>query len=221
MVRRSATGALTFIQLRTILEPTGARMPLRCLVFTLVFGFLGACASAGSDAPASSGGAAANLAPDESAVVEGYRLGSGDRVRVIVFGEEELSGEFQVDGEGSMALPLIGTVTAGGQSLRGLEGEIEERLSQGYLNEPRVSLEVVAFRPFYIHGEVEQSGEFPYQSNMSVLNAIALAGGYTYRADTRRVFITRAGSSLENEFPATQATRVRPGDLVRVPERFF
>ncbi|MGJ3230750.1 MAG: polysaccharide biosynthesis/export family protein [Oceanicaulis sp.] len=201
-------------------------MVFRCLVVAAGLLVAAACGSTGPAATTLAPGmtaapASAQADPASRDIVEGYRLGSGDRVRVIVFGEEQLSGEFQVDGEGSMALPLIGTVAAGGKALRELEATIVDRLSQGYLNEPRVSLEVVGYRPFYIHGEVEQSGEFPYQANMSVLSAIALAGGYTYRADTRRVFITRAGASFETEFPANQATRVRPGDVVRVPERFF
>lgn len=201
-------------------------MPRFHLCLGFIFVLLAGCGSTAPSGQSSLVGAG-GMQPDVGAdlsqndIVQGYRLGSGDRVRVIVFGEEDLSGEFQVDGEGAVALPLIGTVSAGGKLLRELERDIVARLSQGYLNEPRVSLEVVAFRPFYIHGEVDESGEFPYQANMSVLNAIALAGGYTYRADTRRVFITRAGSGVELELPATQATRVSPGDVIRVPERFF
>ena len=148
-----------------------------------------------------------------------YRLGSGDKLRVIVFGEEDLSGEFEVDGTGNVSLPLIGQVSAQGGTLRGFEEAIEEALRDGYLKNPRVSAEVLNYRPFYIIGEVEKGGEYPFVSGMHVLNAVALAGGYTYRANASKVFITRRGQ--EHEFSAASDAKIQPGDVVRVPERFF
>jgi len=150
-----------------------------------------------------------------------YRLGSGDKLRVIVFGEEDLSGEFQVDSEGQVSMPLIGQVPAGGSTLREFESAVTERLMQGYLNDPKVSVEVLNYRPFYIFGEVNEGGEYPYQAGMSVLNAVAVAGGFTYRADTRRAYITREENNVEVEYPLSQDTLVLPGDVIRIGERFF
>lgn len=149
-----------------------------------------------------------------------YRLGSGDKLRVIVFGEPNLSGEFDVSGSGKVALPLIGQVDAAGLTLNQFEAAMIAKLMDGYLNNPRVSVEVMNYRPFYIFGEVDKAGQYPYTNGMTVLNAIAVAGGYTYRANTERVFITR-GDGSEQAYPASQAVKVLPGDVVRVPERFF
>ncbi len=150
-----------------------------------------------------------------------YRLGTGDRVRVIVFNETDLSGEFEVDSTGSVALPLIGNTAARGLTLREFEMAIADALRDGYLKDPRVNVEVLNFRPFYIIGEVENGGEYDFVPDMTVLNAVALAGGYTYRADDRRVFVTKAGTNTEVEHRMESAIKVLPGDIIRVPERFF
>jgi protein involved in polysaccharide export with SLBB domain len=150
-----------------------------------------------------------------------YHLGAGDQVRVIVFGEEALSGEFVIDGTGTVSLPLVGQVRAGGNTVREFERAVEARLSEGYLNDPRVSVEVLNFRPFYILGEVEESGEYPYTEELTVMNAVATAGGFSYRANTRTVFIKHAGQSAEREYPLTSQTPVQPGDTVRIAERYF
>jgi polysaccharide export outer membrane protein len=168
-------------------------------------------AASGPGAERNDGGSAATEAV--------YRLDSGDKLRVIVFGEHDLSGEFEVDGTGTVSLPLIGQVYARGLTLRGFEAAVEALLSDGYLKDPRVSTEVLNYRPFYIIGEVQEGGEYPFVSGMNVLTAVALAGGYTYRANSSRVYITR--ESHELELPATADTRVLPGDVIRVPERFF
>ncbi len=153
--------------------------------------------------------------------VEAYRLGSGDKLRVIVFGEPDLSGEFEVDGSGAFSMPLVGQLDAFQVTVRDLEQKIADKLKQGYLIDPRVSVEVLNYRPFYIVGEVKEGGEFPFVSGMHVLKAIAIAGGYTYRANTQRVYITRKGAAAEIEMPASQGTAVFPGDVIRIPERFF
>lgn len=149
-----------------------------------------------------------------------YRLGSGDKLRVIVFGETDLSGEFDVSGSGKVALPLIGQVHAEGLTLSAFEDAVEKKLQEGYLTSPRVSVEVMNYRPFYIYGEVGEPGQYSYTSGMTVLNAVAVAGGYSYRANQSKVYITR-GEGNEREYPASQAVKVLPGDVVRVPERFF
>ncbi|MBX3504020.1 MAG: polysaccharide export protein [Parvibaculum sp.] len=149
-----------------------------------------------------------------------YRLGSGDKLRVIVFGEPNLSGEFDVSGSGKVALPLVGQVEAQGLTVSQFEAAMIAKLMDGYLNNPRVSVEVMNYRPFYIYGEVGNPGQYPYTNGMTVLNAIAVAGGYTYRANTNQIYITR-GEGAEQAYPASQAVKVLPGDVVRVPERFF
>ncbi|MFZ2468337.1 polysaccharide biosynthesis/export family protein [Parvibaculum sedimenti] len=179
---------------------------------------LAACATSGagqSQAPAAAPAASA-AAPSEVA----YVLGAGDKLRVIVYGEQDLSGEFDVTGTGKVSLPLVGQVQAAGLTLDQFEKETRDKLSQGYLTNPKVSAEVLNYRPFYILGEVDKPGQYPYTSDMTVLNAIAVAGGYTYRANNDTVYITR-GNGAEAQYPASQQVKVLPGDVVRVPERFF
>ncbi len=176
------------------------------------------CAQDAPATPAPSATAAAVPPPNTD---EGYQLGAGDKVRVVVFGEDNLGGDYDVDGSGFMRLPLIGQVKAGGLTVRDFEGEIKTKLDDGFMKDAKVSVAVVSYRPFYIIGEVNKPGEYPYVNDMSVLNAVALAGGYTYRANDTEVYIQRNGQSKEKSFPADQTTKVQPGDIVRVPERFF
>lgn len=173
------------------------------------------CAGTG---PAPQAAAAAPAAA--MAEVAAYKLGAGDKLRIIVYGEQDLSGEFDVTGTGRVSLPLIGQVQATGLTLEEFEHEIAGKLEQGYLTNPKVSAEVLNYRPFYIIGEVDKPGQYPYTSDMTVLNAVAVAGGFTYRANTDSVFITRGGGS-EVQYQVSQQVKVLPGDVVRVPERFF
>ncbi|MDW3097618.1 MAG: polysaccharide biosynthesis/export family protein [Alphaproteobacteria bacterium] len=182
-------------------------------------GFLGTLLLAGMFAASMASTAASQSGADARELV--YKLGTGDRVRVIVFNEEDLSGEFEVDSTGSLALPLIGNISARGLTLREFETSVADALRDGYLKDPRVNVEVLNFRPFYIIGEVENGGEYDFVPEMTVLNAVALAGGYTYRADDRRVFVTKAGTNTEVEHRMESAIKVLPGDIIRVPERFF
>jgi len=184
---------------------------------------LTACAGGGSGSGSAAQPAVAAPAPAAAAaavVAPAYKLGSGDKLRVIVYGEQDLSGEFDVTGTGRVSLPLIGQVQAAGLTLEEFEQEIAGKLEQGYLTNPKVSAEVLNYRPFYIIGEVEKPGQYPYTSDMTVLNAVAVAGGFTYRANTDSVFITR-GDGAEVQYQASQQVKVLPGDVVRVPERFF
>ncbi len=152
---------------------------------------------------------------------EAYRLGAGDELRVIVFGEPDLSGEFEIDGSGAFSMPLIGQLDAFRLTVVELEKSIAAKLSEGYLVDPRVNVEVLNYRPFYIVGEVKDGGEFPYVSGMHAVKAVAIAGGYTYRANTQKVMITRKGTAQEIEMPASQGTAIYPGDVIRIPERYF
>ncbi|MGH6878134.1 MAG: polysaccharide biosynthesis/export family protein [Rhizomicrobium sp.] len=150
-----------------------------------------------------------------------YRLGTGDKVRVIVFGEDDLGGEFQIDEGGFVRLPLIGQLKASGLSARELETRIAAALADGYLNEPRVSVEVTDYRPFYIIGEVNKPGQYPYVNAMTAPDAIALAGGYTVKASDSSIYVRRAGEKDEERVPADATTTIHPGDVVRVPPTAF
>jgi polysaccharide export outer membrane protein len=150
-----------------------------------------------------------------------YTLGPGDRLRVIVFGQDSLSNSFAVDSSGHIAMPLIGAVPATGRTSAQLAREIEERLRNGYVREPRVSVEVEAYRPFFILGEVTTAGQYPFVNGMSVETAVAIAGGYTPRArkDTAQITRTRDDRTVTADVPVTMP--VRPGDTIYIPERFF
>lgn len=150
-----------------------------------------------------------------------YKLDAGDKLRVIVFGEMDLGGEYEVDGGGFVRLPLIGQLRAGGLAVNEFEDSMKAALEKGYLRDARVSVEVINYRPFYILGQVNKPGEYPYVNGMSVLSAVALAGGYTYRANESNVYLRRRGASEESLVPASQVTRVQPGDIITVRERFF
>lgn len=153
---------------------------------------------------------------------DSYKLGSGDKIQVSVYGEPDLSGQFLVDGSGLVQLPLIGQVKAASLTIHDLQNVLAGKLKDGgYLKNPRVSVEVINYRPFYIIGEVNKPGEYPYVSGMNVLNAVAMAGGYTYRANDTNVYIRRNGNPQEEKDPANAMTRVSPGDIIRVDERFF
>lgn len=150
-----------------------------------------------------------------------YQLGPGDLLRIVVFGHEDLSGEFEVKGSGHVSLPLIREVKAQGLTLRQFEQAVIDALKPDYLINPRVSVDVLNYRPFYIIGEVKRPGSYPYVNGMKVVNAIALAGGYTYRAKEKEVLITRAGGPGNKQKPADHQTVVLPGDVIEVPERFW
>jgi polysaccharide export outer membrane protein len=161
------------------------------------------------------------VAVPRASVEAPYRLGSGDRVRIIVFGQDNLSNSFSVDGAGDISMPLIGRVRAQGLSTAELERTIEARLRQGYLREPSVSVEVEAFRPFFVLGEVTVAGQYPFINGMTVQKAIAVAGGFTPRAVESSVDITRVIDGRSVTFPAPLSYPVRPGDALTIEERFF
>ena len=158
--------------------------------------------------------------PQPLAEEASYRLGAGDVLRVTVFGHEDLSGEFEVGSTGDITLPLIGEVPVVERTLRDVEKAVVAKLRPDYLKNPEVSVEVINYRPFYIIGEIRKPGSYPYVGGMRVVNAIAMAGGFTYRANEGRLLITRARSE-GIQGSATRNTPVFPGDVIEVPERFF
>jgi polysaccharide export outer membrane protein len=173
-------------------------------------------------AAAGCGGPGSDLPPLPAPEAAAYRLGPGDQVRIITFGEENLTGEFRVNDSGNVALPLIGGVRAAGLTAGGLEAAVGAALRQAHLvQKPSVAVEIIAYRPIYVLGEVNKPGQYAYQPGMTVVTAAAVAGGFTYRAieDYAAVIRTVEGRAVEGK--ASRQAFVQPGDVVTVFERRF
>ena len=190
---------------------------------------LGGCGSTGSGLPP---------LPDDPPIAQSYILGPGDKLAIHLYGIDDLSGggatagaaaggatpgpgEYTISDAGQIGVPLIGEVTASGLTVSKLKYEITAKLAQGYIKDPKVGVEVLAYRPFYIFGEVNHPGSFPYAANLNVLSAVATAGGFTYRADESFVVIERKVDGKTVKGKGDPGTAIRPDDIVRVPERFF
>lgn len=150
-----------------------------------------------------------------------YALSGGDRVRVTVYGEPNLGGEFTIGGSGRIALPLVGEVDTRGLTSTQLQDRITTKLADGYLKDPRVAVELLTTRPFYILGEVNKPGQYPFANGMTVETAVAQAGGYTYRAKTKKVLVKHAGQPDEAAAVVNAGAPIAPGDTIRVRERWF
>lgn len=160
-------------------------------------------------------------APGVASSLADYRLGVSDKVRVIVFNEPTLSGEFTVNSDGKISAPLAGEVVAAGRTVPELRDDLTTRFAAGYLKNPSVSVEVLTFRPFYILGEVNKPGEYPYATGLTVLNGVAVAGGFTYRANQKRAYVKADGETSQHVVPLSPGLLIHPGDTVRIGERFF
>jgi polysaccharide export outer membrane protein len=157
-----------------------------------------------------------------AASTTGYTLGSGDRLRIITYGEDQLTGDFTVNDSGTIEVPLLGSVVAKGRTVTELQTALIQDLKQrGLLRNPSVSVEISAYRPIFVLGEVSKPGQYPYQPNMTVITAAAVAGGFTYRAVKNRVAITRTDDGKAMTGQADPETRLQPGDVVNVFERSF
>jgi protein involved in polysaccharide export with SLBB domain len=150
-----------------------------------------------------------------------YRLGPNDKTRIIVFGQPNLTGEFALDGNGVLAFPLIGNVDASGMTPRELQAAIASKLDPDFMRNPSVSVEVATRRPFYVVGEVQKPGSYPYVTDLTVLDAIATAGGQTYRANMAGFYIKRRVNGQFVRVAASQESTLQPGDTVIVRERYF
>src|SRR5712691_692135 len=174
-------------------------------------------------------GAGSNLGPateaEQNAIVEtskgSPRLQAGEKIRVTVYGEASLSGDYQIDPSGYLSLPLAGTVKAVGLTQAELERALAKKFRSEYLLNPKVTVSIVEFRPFYIVGEIQKPGAYPYTSGLNILSAIAVAGGTTYRASTSTVEIQHAGESEMREYSLAALVPVLPGDIIRIPQRYF
>lgn len=150
-----------------------------------------------------------------------YQLGSGDILKITVFNQEDLSGEYTINGAGQISLALIGSIDAKDLTLLDLKQRIIGLLKPDYLLNPRVSIDVLNYRPFYILGEVKQPQSYPYVAGMSYLNAVAIAGGYTYRAKKDYVMVIRSNDQKKEAVEMQMDDKLMPGDMVKVEERFF
>ena len=199
-------------------------MRRRCLQLTIVLALLSGTAIGQPQGPLEAGGSAspppmASTLSSEEALT--YRLGPGDQLRVITYDEPQLTGNFNIGSTGSVVLPLIGEVPAQNRTIAELQADIVRLLKDGYIKDPSISIEVMTFRPFYILGEVNKPGQYPYTTDLTVENAVATAGGFTYRANERNIFVKHQGQPGENKVHVTPDTKVLPGDTVRVVERYF
>ena len=164
-----------------------------------------------------------NIAGSNSAVAANSApvLQSGDKIKVTVYGEDNLNGVYDIDPSGSVSLPLAGSVRAAGRTKLELQRDIARRYKSEYLQDPKVTVEIAGFRPIYILGEAEKPGEYPYRSGLNLISAVTAAGGFTYRASRNGVLIQHFGEDVWREYPLSSSVAVAPGDLIRIPERFF
>ena len=152
---------------------------------------------------------------------QGYTLDAGDKLRIVVFGQTGISGDYMVDANGQVTLPLVGSVPARGKTTKALEGIIAERLKQGYVRNPNVTVSIASYRPFFILGEVTTPGQYPYVPNMTAENAVAIAGGFSPRAKKSYVELTRNMGNQQIHQRVPLGYPLRPGDTVVVKERWF
>jgi protein involved in polysaccharide export with SLBB domain len=159
--------------------------------------------------------------PDTSVAVASL-VQPGEKIRITVYGEEALTGEYDVNPAGYVTMPLVGAVRAGGRSQAELGKDIANKYSRGgFLQDPHVTVAIVQFKPFYVMGVVATSGEFPFRSGLNVHAAVAMAGGFTYRASRTYVLIRHTGDEVWKEYSLAEPVPIAPGDLIRVPELYF
>jgi len=148
------------------------------------------------------------------------QIQAGDKIKLVVYGEDTLSGLYEVSPSGTVSLPLIGTLDAVGHTRAELEKQIASRYAN-FVKGAKVTVNVIEYRPFYVMGEVLKPGKYPYESGLNAMTAISTAGGLTYRASKSAVLIQRPGEDVWHEYPLTASVLVGPGDLIRIPERYF
>lgn len=190
---------------------------LRAFKFLLIVcavALLGGCSG-------NSGAVSSGLTQDPAALARVYRIGVGDKLKVVVFGEPELSSELEVGAGGTISMPLLGEVPVKGKTIRELTETITVELDGAYLKDPKVSVEVLNFRSFFVHGEVKGGGEYAFKNGLTVQDAVAMAGGYSYRADQTYVELRREGAAQAVAVSLGEPVPVLPGDNILVPERFF
>jgi polysaccharide export outer membrane protein len=212
----------------------GARAAIVCLLSALALsGCMGRIAPVGAapqnnlDAIADGGPSPAPVAavayagPEPVRYDAPYHLDAGDKLRIVVYGQEGLTNTYSISAGGTITMPLIGAVPARGRTPQGLAGEITARLRNGFIREPSVAVEIESYRPFFILGEVQAPGQYPYVPNMTAESAVAIAGGFSPRARKDRVTITHTDASGTSRVMMPPGTPINPGDTVLVGERWF
>lgn len=159
---------------------------------------------------------------ETTARAHAMRMQAGDRAKIVVYGEDKLTGDFEVDASGNIVMPLVGVVRVAGLTKRELEDVLRRRLRDGQiLLSPQVSVDMTSKRPFYVIGEVEKPGEYAYRSGLDAFSAVAVAGGFTYRASKGKIQVRRAGEKAFTEYSLSPDIPIYAGDLINVPERYF
>jgi polysaccharide export outer membrane protein len=174
-------------------------------------------------------GAGSNLPPVSAEELQAMSLAAttapplqrGDKLRITVYGEDKIGGDYEIDPGGSVTLPLTGTIHAAGMTREAFQRLLAQKLRSEYLKDPQVSVDVIAFRPIYVLGEVEKPGEYPFRAALNVVTATTLAGGVTYRGSRTTVLIQHSGETAPKQYPQAPTVPVFPGDTIQVPERYF
>src|SRR5476649_2182125 len=190
---------------------------LFCSVLLAVALEVSGCSSPGDHGPATQ----ADMEAATAAATAVPRFQGGEKIRINVYGEPTLSGDYDIDPNGVVSLPLAGTVRAVGLTQPEFEQALAKKFKSEYLKNPKVTVTILQFRPIYIVGEIAKPGEFPYKPGLNILTAMALAGGGTYRANRNYVLIQHIGETATKEYPQSATTMILPGDLIKIPERYF
>jgi polysaccharide export outer membrane protein len=194
----------------------------RNVLYLLASVVLGGCSGPSRVAAVADDGAASFAGPGpQRGAGAAYVLGPGDRLRIKVYSEPELTGEYEVNSTGFVSLPLVGQVKASGTTTSQIERNIAAKMKGQVSQDPKVNVEIAAYAPFYIFGEVKKAGEYPYRPGLTMADAVATAGGLTYRANENKIYLRRAGSPVEEMVSLDMRVRLYPGDNIRVDERIF
>ncbi len=150
-----------------------------------------------------------------------YKLGAGDKIRLLLYGDDVFSGEYKVSSAGNVSLPLVGIIRAKDKTIDELRDDIIRALTTGYYLDPHLAAEIVEYRPFYIFGEVKRPGNYPYVAGLTLGQAVSIAGGYTYRANTKTLSMQRVGTEAPVRVQSAEVRAIRPGDTIEIMERYF
>jgi protein involved in polysaccharide export with SLBB domain len=196
-------------------------VPLRIVVLCLLQALILAACSANGQIATQDVSVSSYGPPSSRGPVGPYVLGPGDKVRLKVYGDTDVNDEYEVNSAGYVSIPLVGQVKAAGLTTRQLESALMARMKDKIANDPKINVEIATYASFYVYGEVKKAGVYPFQPGLTVADAVATAGGLTYRADESKVLLQRAGSRRTVIVPVDGTVRVYPGDNLRVAERYF
>jgi polysaccharide export outer membrane protein len=197
-------------------------LQFRVLLVLGSLSLLNACSAVAGPEPAQYSMARAQSAEFASRTSYGaYVLRPSDQLRVQVYEDQNISGDYDIDSSGFISIPLAGRIKASGLTTAQLERAIGSKLKNGTLKNPNINVQIKGYGSIYVHGEVKRGGEFPFKPGLTVADAVALAGGFTYRADENAAVVIHPGSGIERPYRLDHSIRVYPGDNIRIPERFF